>query len=358
MKNKGKDKSKKNVGKKKAARKIDRRIKLSSADDCVLRYGKMLVDPFAEDARGACIPDGRGGSTFKFATYARSIVTAGTNYAVLVRPSAANNSQSLQIWWEKNAADAVEDNDNFATYDTATSTGFVNVNAVGSPFATSSFVAGSLEQRCVGYEVRVTNNTLMTYRGGECWAWQAVSYDTDAELGLRVNEATSPSDFTTYLQTKSFSGITGDGQPVLRLASADFDKLKLFRAEHGLAGVQGTPMAGGAMQCNGFIWLPSQVTPGQWKVELIAHWEVRGTSVGVLGQPPDVEAPATANKMFNAANTVIQNSMSRIPVKRIATEVASAAANYFGMPSSLVRGMLMASDGLVPRKPALYHLEL
>jgi len=273
-------------------------------------YAKALADPFAAAAHGACIPDGKGGSTLKFSTRVRVLHTVGstTPTAIYVCPTAATDLPSI----------AVVSNGESIPPDTAVPNTY---NALGSAFSSADFGGGALEQRCVAWGVKVRNANAKLYQ-------QGVSYGYgNMNLYSSLSANTNPSFYENQYAARR---VPNGEWLVLRGACDDFNEATQWHTNAHLGGQSGS-YAAGLPHSHAVIVVDNPATGNTMSdIELIAHWEVRGRKVTSLGEPNPTPSPAMSQIIYNAysgLSRIAGDALSTPAIQRAVLHAVMQAGN-------------------------------
>jgi len=272
-------------------------------DPCLDAYGHALANGFSPQAKGACIPDGKGGATVKITTVLKAPVTAPADGSkgllLLIRPTASNDRHDMQKFWE---SDSTLINDISAAGEFLTS--------VGSPYATSDFGTGRLEQRLVSCDVRVTNT-------GPPLTTSGIAYTYGLMNPTYINGADGPNVYKPQGATRYRTMKQMLDKPLeAKLSLDDFTNYSEWRATDKIYDIDGS-YAGTAQRSVGFIYLPHNPVDGVSAfVEMVCHWELRGRTVTPYGIGNPNPQPAVAEGAYGKLVGAIRAAGNAVPDAR------------------------------------------
>lgn len=275
---------------------------------CVEKYLHARADPFSPAARGACIPGETAVPSFKYSTWAAVSHTATAG-------------EDLYIGWEPNAASdrhvlkfhdvAIGSDPQISLINSGTST---PVLCFGSPFTAASFASGLLEQRLVGASLRLkVTEAPLTAAGSVRGYWPpscgALLASSLASQWLQL--------YNTRMQSKA--------ETMNKWFHIDFDIDNFVEAQTWMSSpeVRNNTYFGAL----GLIKVDasSATVPVQVHVEVVHHWEVRGTTVANFATPNSSE-PVAAAKVYNGVANVFR-------------EVGNTVLTYPGQMSAITAAL-------------------
>jgi len=299
---------KKNSKQANAQKKLKARVRIprppAKLDECSIKYLKARLDPFAPDALGACVPDGQSGTSFKFRTTLRGAQIAnssasGVGVLLVITPDAASNVNSITAYeaTQNSTLDQLGD---------GTHPLIGSWPMIGSPFEHAAFSGGNLEQRLVGFEVRVFNRGAPLYQQGVAYGYYEGSFPADGAGNSKVDVMggnTSAGAYSPYPLVRRV-GMTEMHTCPLKLLYAPESELatkewyKTSRA-NSLLGTY----PNGANYTNMIIFIPADVqSVTNISIECVAHWEVKGRTCRPFSTPNN-NSPFTDSVRSAVSNT-------------------------------------------------------
>jgi hypothetical protein len=269
-------------------------------------------DPFHEGARGACIPDGDGGMTFKFCTRNTMLMSNdfGEGMTILVHPTAGSDSYSLTV------------NKNISAGQTLDSlTGGDGSLSVGSPFPASSFSLGNLEQRCVGWGLRVTNASAPLNTAGTMYGYSEMSH---AVIGGSATSTSIVGRSATVRET--MHRCLSDPFTLLK-GGSEWTELTNFHDSSFVDGSNGV-YAAGSRHAKGLVYIPQNASSTHVRIELVAHWEARGRTVTPFASLSEIAEPASAQAVWGAITQAVRGIQGSLPSNRILFDIGLQAYRY------------------------------
>ena len=291
---------------------------------CALKYAAARLDPFSKTAVGACLPQASSGPTFRFTTQARfQVQTSLTADGCLgISPSAANDQPSL--WWK----DSFPSSANFDYFVQGAPGDVTAHEAHGSPFQTTAFSPGNLEQRCLGWGVKIYSITAPLHKEGMMYGTTVTNDNLDTPTF--IDAATQrPDDYMTVLNTRWADVSKGKLILLDRQVSPTAVEAWFPGAEYRGISKQ---MAGGSLSAGSrsprdliaFAKLPNaNGERGLYFIEFVAHWEVRGSEILAISKPSETAGAGYTGLLssishqcramgvqYPAAATMVNNALS------------------------------------------------
>jgi hypothetical protein len=257
---------------------------------------------------------------------------------ILVRPAASTTGwPSLQFWGKADASNFVDLQTTLNSLDTSTGV-YTDIDAFGSPFATSLFGNGALEARLVSWGLRLRSLEPSLTAQGSIRSFQLI--DSDSAGSVRLSGSQQMSHYLNHYSAKLDSKRDSIEHAInLRYAgNADSALDNTFRPEPAY----GTPYTGGAIPTRAIALVENSGAQLTFSYEFVAHWEVRGTSVNQMatydGSNPQatsiiqhVATSASRNPWYVKPAKLLRDFASAVPDAAWAAG-ATAAATYMGVP--------------------------
>ncbi len=306
---------------------------------CEERYAFARLDPFDKRAGGSCIPGQSNVPSLTQRTFSKGVIssTASNGLVIGVSPNASSDSPSLR--WKVGT-----DTTTLATLATAPN----SIIADGAFFPDSSFSSGNLEQRLVGWGLRIwTLDAALTksqYIGGYSGP------DADAVLDTAGTMGQWTSELNGRIMPKGKAGDT----PMQILFRSDnmVDTEKWRNTSMWMGNVAGSE----SYQAVIFV-APNDDTGVSTSIyyEFVAHWELRGSTVAAQQKAHPESQPGAGAKLHTLASNLLGQGaqlesalFSANHIVKMATETlqTGVAAAY------TVNQALHAASHLAGRRPA------
>ena len=266
--------------KKSSARGSERGPKVSL---CVQKFILAKLDPFNPKAVGACVPQASSGSSFKFRTTARATIQIPDNRGLLlvIRPDVSSQHASMQFAQSTVSSGTTSDGCEFR-HMIVRAPGDVVAN--GSPFKDAAFNDGALQQRLVGWGLKVTPSGPPLHRQGTMYGYVPPQSIGEVDplggppIGDTFADADLFSDYQSYPTTRWAN--VGKGE-TLRLMdhTATTTQQERWHTSHESKGVGGS-YTGGMLKGIAVAYLPADSNDsGSYEVEMVAHWECKGRDI-------------------------------------------------------------------------------
>jgi len=309
---------------------------------CTQKYILARLNPFDPKAVGSCIPQAASGSTFKFRTTARATITNTDvrGLILLVRPDLSQTHASLQVLvTNQPAGTPLVLSDNCAFKDLIPLNN--GINAKGSPFKDEAFTSESLEQRIVGWGIKVTPSGAPLNRQGTMYGYvlPQSKHTFDAATNNPIGEFFDPhlklQDFMTY-PTARWANV-GKGESLhLVDHSATTSMQERWYTSHEYRGVGGSSTSG-ALNSVAAIYLPPDANgAGSFEVEFVAHWELKGRNIIGLQTHNLADPPGYMDALSNIVSQ-LQAGARRLPPPEVCARYAFQAASFMGYGPARLR---------------------
>jgi hypothetical protein len=269
---------------------------------------------------GACIPDGQGGRTLKFATVLKqAYVCSATNVGltILIRPNASLDGHSVQFL----------ERDDTAPFNLVGAATCVNGIAKGAPFLSTEYANGNLEQRLVSWGCKVRGiGAPLTANG--------IQYGYVTPSGSSIATNTTPFHLSSQANTRR-SLVSEHRELRVQHALETYDKQAPYysSANYLQLGLDiNTDTTPSVLQTFiGFIYIPPQGTGIKTAIDLdyVAHWEVRGRLATAMGGEAPAGNDGIASGIFGRymgyARGMASNLSTALPTYKTVSELMQAA---------------------------------
>jgi hypothetical protein len=193
--------------------------------------------------------------------------------------------------------------------------------AVGSPFTDASFGLGQLEQRCVGWGIRVTNASAPLNTAGTMYGYSEMSHGT-------IGGTATPSSMIGRSATVRETLHKCLDEPfVLLKGGSEWSELTNFHGSSFVDGDSGI-YAGGSRNAKALIYIPQNSSSTHVHIELVAHWEARGRMVTPFASLSEIAEPASAQAVWGAVTQAVRAIQGSLPTNRVLFDIGMQAYRY------------------------------